>query len=84
VVQAFHRRFPCHAALPRGPRDRELGTGSGESLGSFGQACSSSRPEPGSGPVKHEQLAAEAFNPMPCLRTGVVELAATVRASREH
>jgi len=84
VVQAFHGRFLRDAALSRGPRGPELGTGSGESLGSFGQACSSSRPEPGSGPVKHEQLAAEAFNPMPCLRTGVVELAATVRASREH
>jgi len=77
------RPFLRDAALSRGPRGPELGTGSGKSLGGFGQSRSSSRLEPGSGPVEHEQLTAQPFNPMPGLRTGVVELAATARARRE-
>ncbi len=84
VVQAFDGRVLRDPALSRGPRARELGTGSGESLGSFGRSRSTSRPEAGSGPVDDEKLAAQPFNPMPGLRAGVVELAATVRASRER
>ena len=46
--------------------------------------AAASRPDSGSGPVEHEQLTAQPFDPVPSLRTGVVELAATVRASRER
>ena len=71
MVQAFDGRILGDAALSRGPRGRELGAGSGESLGGFGQSRSASGPEPGSGPVEQEQLAAEPFDPMSCLRTRV-------------
>ena len=84
MVQAFNGRVLGDAALSRGPRGSELSTGSGESLGGFGQSRSASRPEPGSSPVEQEQLAAQPFDPMPCLRTGVFELAAVARASRER
>jgi len=84
VVQAFHGRLLSDAALSRGPRCRELGTGSGESLSGFGQSRSGSRPEAGSGPVEHEQLAAQPFDPVPGLRAGVVEPAVEVRTSRER
>ena len=65
-------------------KDAALGTGSGESLGSFGQSHRASRREPGSRPIEHQQLAAQPFNPVPCLRAGVVETAATVRARRKR
>jgi len=58
MVQAFNGRVLGDAALSRGPRGRELGAGSGESLGGFGQSRSASGPEPRSGPVEQEQLAA--------------------------
>jgi len=84
VVQPFDGRVLSDAALSRAAGGPELDSSGGESLGSFGQSRSSSRPEPHSGPVEHEQLATQAFNPMPGLRTGVIELAATVTASGER
>jgi len=84
VVQAFDGRVLRDAALSRGAGGPELDTSGGESLGSFGQSGSNSRPEPDRGPVEHEQLPTQPFNPMPGLRTGVIELAATVTASGER
>ena len=84
MVQPFDGRVLSDAALSRAAGGPELDSSGGESLGSFGQSRSSSRPEPHSGPVEHEQLATQAFNPMPGLRTGVIELAATVTASGER
>jgi hypothetical protein len=54
VVQAFHGGFLRDAALSRGPRGPEFGTGGGESLGSFGQSRGTYRAEPGNGAVEHE------------------------------
>ncbi|MEN3267677.1 MAG: hypothetical protein V7646_4571 [Pseudonocardia sp.] len=84
MVQAFDGRFLRNAALSGGPSGPQLGTGSGESLGSFGQSRGASRREPDSRPVEHQQLAAQPFNPVPCLRADVVETAPTVRARRKH
>jgi hypothetical protein len=84
VVEAFDGCVVRDAALCRGPRGAELGTGSGESLGRLGQPRGMSGFGPRRGRVEHEQLTAEALDPMSGLGAGVIELAAAVRAGRER
>jgi hypothetical protein len=84
VVQALDGRVLSDAALPARPRGPQLGTGGGKSLSSFGQSRGGDCSRPDGRAVQHQHLAAETFNPMPSLRTGVVKLATTVSARRKR
>jgi hypothetical protein len=80
VVQTFTGSVLSDAALPAGPRGPQLGTGGGETLGSFGQARGADCSAPDRRTVEHQQLAAETFDPVPSLCAGVVKLATLVGA----
>ena len=84
VVQAFHRGALSDAALPAGPCGTQFGTGGGESLSSFresrGAECSRSDHRG----VQHQQLAAEALDPVPSLRPGIVKPATAERPRRKR
>jgi hypothetical protein len=84
VVQAFNGSVLSDPALPAGPRATQLGTGGGKSLSGFRQSRGADRTRPDRSAVKHQQLATEAFNPMPSLRAGIVKLATTVSARRKR
>ena len=84
VVQAFHGGALSDAALPAGPCSTQFGTGGGESLSRFresrGAGCSGSDHRG----VQHQQLAAEALDPVPSLRAGIVEPPTAERPRRKR
>ena len=80
VVQAFHGGAFSDTALPAGPRDTQFGTGGGESLCSFRESRGANCSRSDRRGIQHQQLAAEAFNPVPSLRASIVKLATAVRA----
>ena len=84
VVQAFHGSALSDTALPAGPRDTQFGTGGGEPLCSFRESRGADCSRSDRRGVQHQQLPAEAFDPMPGLRASIVELATVVRARRER
>ncbi len=84
MVQPFDGSVLSDPALPSGPRGRQLRIGGGKSLSSFPQPRRVDRSAANRRSVQHQQLGTEAFNPVPSLRAGVVELATTVRASRKR
>jgi hypothetical protein len=84
VVQALHGGALSDPALSAGSCDTQFGTGGGESLCSFRESLGANCSTSDRRGVQHQQLAAEAFDPMPSLRTGVVKLATAVRAHRKR
>jgi hypothetical protein len=84
VVQALNGAVLCDAALPAGPRGRQLGAGRRKSFGSFRQPGGTARSEPDRRGVQRHHLAAETFNPMSSLRASVGKLATTVSPRRKR
>jgi hypothetical protein len=84
MVQTFAGRTLRYSALTGGSRRTQFDMSGGKALGSFRQSRGAGSPGPDSRAVQHVQLAAETFDPMPCLCAGVVEAATTVSACRQH
>jgi hypothetical protein len=78
VVQSFDGSALSDPALSAGRGGPQLGTGGGETLGSFAQPRGPGCSAPDRRTVEHQQLAAETFDPVPSLCAGVGKLATMV------